>query len=111
MHWAATKAGREPKKMPSPEDLIASIKDHELRISIAITSITHILENLKEGTKHYTQLNDHLTNLLRTKEAVLGVVPSKENDEGEPVPPDVVAMRGRLIAKARRRRWSSGGNR
>ena len=60
--------------MGSPEELIASLKDHELRISIAITSTTHMLESLKEGTKHYTQLNDHLANLLRTKEAALGMV-------------------------------------
>ena len=64
--------------MPSPEDLIASLKDRELRISIAITSTTHMLESLKEGTKHYTHLHDHLANLLRTKEAALGVVPPRE---------------------------------
>ena len=62
----------------SPEDLITSLKDRELRISIAITSTTQLLESLKEGSKHYTQLNDHLTNLLRTKEAALGVVPPRE---------------------------------
>ena len=49
-----------------------------VKISIAITSTTHMLESLKEGTKHYTQLNDHLANLLRTKEAALGVVPPRE---------------------------------